>query len=235
MASYIKPAKTPDANATSFELLEKTAGGEYLPLADASEINFALEDMRLAEGDHTLVVVAKADGYLNSDYSNEVVYTVLPTTDYWVLEKLNNVTHDEMVLNSMLGSQYFVFDGENSIQQFTGKTINGIWFGLNKDASNLKVDVFLVDLSNQTIPTTNWQLKQTLTVSGTAGEKLVFDLDEFTVPSGYALGVRASLSSVSSTKADNITTSLDAHYYSNGTAETSTYIGMRAYDFRIKV
>lgn len=28
-----------------------------------------------AAGDHTLVVKAKADGYEDSDYSNEVVYT----------------------------------------------------------------------------------------------------------------------------------------------------------------
>ena len=233
MASFIKGEAV--ANATSYELLEKTAEGEYLPLADANEINFALEDMRLAEGDHTLVVVAKADGYETSDYSNEVVYSVGPTEDYWVLAKLNNITHDDIELTSMLGSQYFVLDGENSVQQFIGKTINGIWFGLNKDTTNMKVEVFLVDLSNQTVPTTNWQLKQTLTVSGTAGDKLEFDLDEFTVPNGYTIGVHASLSSVSSTKADNITTSLDAHYYNNGTAETSTAIAMRAYDFRVKV
>lgn len=233
MATFVKGDAVP--NATSYELLEKTTEGEYLPLADAEEINFALEDMRLAEGDHTLVVVAKADGYLNSDYSNEVVYSVLPATDYWVMEKLNNVSHEDFVLSSMLGTQYFVLDGDNSIQQFTGKTINGLWFGLNKDTSNMKVGVYLVDLSNQTVPETNWQLQQEVTVSGVAGDKLEFDLDEFTVPSGYAIGVRASLSSVSSLKADNISVTLDAHYYNNGTATSSTAFTMRSYDFRVKV
>ncbi len=76
MAIYVKGDAV--ANATSYELLEKTAEGAYTSLAEKNEINFALEDLNLAEGDHTLVVKAKADGYETSDASNEVVYTVEP-------------------------------------------------------------------------------------------------------------------------------------------------------------
>lgn len=58
---------------------EDEVGGEatYNTLATANEINFNLSEQSLAAGSHTLVVKAKGDGvnYLDSDYSNEVVYT----------------------------------------------------------------------------------------------------------------------------------------------------------------
>ena len=73
MASYIKG--NPVANATSYELFEKT-GNTYTSLKTASEINFNLDELSLSGGSHTLVVKAKADGYEDSDYSNEVVYKV---------------------------------------------------------------------------------------------------------------------------------------------------------------
>lgn len=74
MATYVKGDAV--ANATSYELLEKTAGGAYNHLADGNEINFELDALGLASGNHTLVVKAKADGYLDSDYSNELSYSV---------------------------------------------------------------------------------------------------------------------------------------------------------------
>lgn len=74
MSTYVKGDAV--ANATSYELLEKTAEGAYTSLAEASEINFELDALSLEAGDHTLVVKAKADGYEDSDASNEVVYTV---------------------------------------------------------------------------------------------------------------------------------------------------------------
>lgn len=74
MATFVKGNAVD--NATSYELLEKTAGGEYSHLADGSEINFELDALGLASGNHTLVVKAKADGYLDSDYSNELSYSV---------------------------------------------------------------------------------------------------------------------------------------------------------------
>lgn len=73
MAVYVKGG--PIANATTYELFEKTADG-YVSLATASEINFEVSALGLAGGLHTLVVKAKADGYADSEYSNEVTYSV---------------------------------------------------------------------------------------------------------------------------------------------------------------
>ena len=73
MATYIKGDKV--ANATSYELFEKN-GSAYTALATVNEINFKLDSLGLAAGNHALVIKAKADGYEDSDYSNEVIYTV---------------------------------------------------------------------------------------------------------------------------------------------------------------
>lgn len=78
MASYIKGDAV--ANATSYELAEKLSSGEYTKLAENSEINFNVSDLGLSVGDHTLVVKAKATGYEDSDYSNEVKYTQTQAT-----------------------------------------------------------------------------------------------------------------------------------------------------------
>lgn len=74
MATYVKGDAV--ENATSYELLEKSADGSYSSLATAEEINFEVSALGLAAGDHTLVVRAKATGYANSPYSNEVIFTV---------------------------------------------------------------------------------------------------------------------------------------------------------------
>ena len=52
-------------------------GGEttYETRAIDSSINFEVSALGLPAGDHTFVVKAKANGYEDSDYSNEVVYT----------------------------------------------------------------------------------------------------------------------------------------------------------------
>lgn len=73
MATYVKGDAV--ANATSYELYEKV-GTAYNLKATASEINFNLDNLNFEEGDHILVVKAKAEGYEDSDYSNEVTYTV---------------------------------------------------------------------------------------------------------------------------------------------------------------
>lgn len=73
MATFIKGEAV--ANATSYELLEKT-DGNYKSITEASAINFEVSAMGFEPGDHTLVVKAKATGYEDSDASNEVVYTV---------------------------------------------------------------------------------------------------------------------------------------------------------------
>ena len=74
MATFIKGNSV--ENATSYELNEKNGDGTYSALETKNEINFEVSALGLATGDHTLVVKAKADGYDDSDYSNEVVYSV---------------------------------------------------------------------------------------------------------------------------------------------------------------
>lgn len=73
MATFVKGNAV--TNAKSYELLEKV-NGDYNSLAEANEINFEVSALDLAAGDHTFVVKAKADGYEDSDFSNEVVYNV---------------------------------------------------------------------------------------------------------------------------------------------------------------
>ena len=76
MSTYVKGSAV--ANATRYDLLEKVGENQYnLLVGDAAEINFEVSALGLSEGDHVLVVVAQADGYADSDYSNEVVYTAL--------------------------------------------------------------------------------------------------------------------------------------------------------------
>lgn len=71
MAKYIKGDAVP--NATSYELFRKNAG-DYISLSEAESINFNLDELNLGSGNHILVVKAKAAGYLDSDYSNEIEY-----------------------------------------------------------------------------------------------------------------------------------------------------------------
>lgn len=59
-------------NATSYELYEKS-GTSYTLKSTSTEIRFDLTSLNLSAGSHTFVVKAKADGYQDSDYSNEVI------------------------------------------------------------------------------------------------------------------------------------------------------------------
>ena len=49
----------------------------YTFVATNDELNFDTDTLDLAEGNHTFVVKAKASGYLDSDYSNEVTVSVV--------------------------------------------------------------------------------------------------------------------------------------------------------------
>lgn len=75
MAKYIKGEAV--ANATAYTLHNKNNNYEHL--AEQTEnvtegINFNLDELALPAGVVTLVVKAKADGYEDSDYSNEITY-----------------------------------------------------------------------------------------------------------------------------------------------------------------
>lgn len=60
-------------NATDYALYEKS-GTAYTLKATANEISFDLTTLGLSAGSHIFAVKATADGYTDSDYSNEVTY-----------------------------------------------------------------------------------------------------------------------------------------------------------------
>ena len=62
-------------NAKQYELLEKVSG-EYILLATSETPDFDLSAMELAAGDHVMALRARGSGYMDSGYSNEVVYSV---------------------------------------------------------------------------------------------------------------------------------------------------------------
>lgn len=152
----------------------------------------------------------------------------------WILAGQSGVAHDDLVLSSMLGTQYFVFD--DSASYFTGKTIDKVWFAVQPSKEDkFNVEVFLVNLSN-TLPTA-WELKETIAVpANSGGQKLTNTLTTpITVPAGYTIGVRASLASISSVDKTSINNkSLACHYYNNISATSSTAIGLMSYDFHIQ-
>ena len=76
MATYIKG--TPVENATAYELYQKI-GDSYTKIAEQAGLEFNLDELISEPGDYTLFVKAKADGYEDSDYSNEIFYKVSTT------------------------------------------------------------------------------------------------------------------------------------------------------------
>lgn len=81
MAVFIKGNAV--TNATSYTLYEKASDGTYSEVETKSEIDFEVSALTLDPGDHTFVVKAKATGYEDSDYSNELVYTVAEAEAEW--------------------------------------------------------------------------------------------------------------------------------------------------------
>ena len=113
MATYVKGNAV--ANATSYELAEKASDGTYQTLATAEEINFELDGLGLAVGNHTLAVKAKADGYQDSDYSNEVVYTV--EQDGWV-DITDQFVFTEGAMISANDGKYSTYSGWVATQEY---------------------------------------------------------------------------------------------------------------------
>lgn len=233
MATFIKGDAV--ANATSYELLEKTAEGEYLPLAENAEINFALEDLRLAGGNHTLVVTAKADGFETSDYSNEVVYSV-PMGAYWIGEKLSGGTIGTGTPTSMLNTQYFYIDDAAYIAELSGKTIEAIAFGTGSKEVTGNIILALVDRNN-TLPTA-WEEKATIAVTNTADTLntiMTVELETpFTIPEGYTLGYRTSKGNILGGGEIISGYKRDDKYYSNNTATEATSIKLGSFDCKVK-
>ncbi len=230
MATFVKGDAV--ANASGYELLEKTTEGEYLPLADASEINFVLDDLRLAAGDHTLVVVAKADGYEDSDPSNEVVYSI-PEAEYWITEKLGGGTIGSGSATSMLNTQYFYIDDEAYVAELSGKTIKSIAFCTGNKAASGNIILSLVDLSN-TLPSA-WETKATIAFDNTEVNTIAtVDLETpFTVPAGYTLGYRSSVGNIFGGGSVVSGYQRDEKYYNNASATSASSITLGSFDCKV--
>lgn len=230
MATYVKG--DPVANATSYELFEKNTEGAYLPLAEAEEINFVLEDLRLAAGDHTLVVKAHADGYESSDYSNEVVYSISEGA-YWIAEKLSGGTIGSGAATSMLNTQWFYIDDAAYVAELSGKTVESIAFcTANKTASG-NIILSLVDLSN-TLPTA-WEDKITIPFSNDEISTIVtLDLETpFTVPAGYTIGYRSSTGNIFGGGSVVSGYNRSEKYYNNASATSSSSITLGSVDCKV--
>lgn len=76
-------------NATTYELFKKV-NSAYTSLKTEGVLNFDLDALDLDPDTYILVVKAKADGYEDSDYSNEVVYYTgdidYPTETTWYVQ-----------------------------------------------------------------------------------------------------------------------------------------------------
>lgn len=119
MPTYIKGEKV--ANATSYELHEKV-GGSYNKLAEKNEINFEVSALGLAAGDHALVVKAKADGYEDSDYSNEVVYFEPYGEEGWY------TGYEVLAATAKSTASYggFAYSNDEMLSKLRNKPINAI-------------------------------------------------------------------------------------------------------------
>lgn len=73
MATYIKG--TAVENATSYELYKKV-GEDYTHIATSATLDFNLSELVSEPGEYIFYVKAKAVGYDDSEYSNEIFYKV---------------------------------------------------------------------------------------------------------------------------------------------------------------
>ena len=74
-ANYVVFSTDASKKTLSVTMIQSSGEITYNSLATDAEINFDVSALGLAAGNHTFVVKAKADGYTDSDYSNEVTYT----------------------------------------------------------------------------------------------------------------------------------------------------------------
>lgn len=117
MATYVRGNAV--ENATSYELLEKV-GSSYNSLAVGDEINFEVSALGLAVGDHTLVVKAKADGYIDSDYSNEVIFAGAGEVWYTSAALLPNTPPAVVSMSGPCATYY----KEETHNKYRNKTVN---------------------------------------------------------------------------------------------------------------
>ena len=168
-------------------------------------------------------------------YSDTCTLKVVDDKGYYIIEQNGGVPHSSWQTSSFLGTQYFVYDGENSIKELQGKTITHIFGGKrnNYTGTTTVLSIYLVDLNNQ-LPT-NWSLHQTITIDISDIVTWEIDIDDLFIPEGYTIGFRSTSSSiVTFNKESTNSNCLDAHYYDNINDSTPTSISLKALDFRIE-
>lgn len=180
------------------------------------------------------VTVKTEDG----NFTDTCSVTISPAQNYYVLEALNSQTHSEWTFSSLLGAQYFAFDGTNSIAQLQGKTISKLACGTNNSFSGtaFTVNLFDIDLSSgSTPPPSEWTAIDSHTFSGvTSEQKLEWTGLNITVQPNHTIGINST--SGAATFKDNGGSNLiglETHYYDNAAATTSTAITINSYDFYV--
>ena len=157
------------------------------------------------------------------------------SNEYYILEQESGKQHSEWIQNSFLGTQYFVYDGENSLKKLQERTITHIFGGKKTNYSGQTTDlsIYLVDLNNP-LPT-EWKLHQKITIDYNNITIWEIDIDDLFIPNGYTIGFRSSTSSIATFKKNSFNSDvLDAHYYDNINDNTPTSISLKALDFRIE-
>ena len=222
-SQMILEATITPSNATNQNLIWESSNEEIL-IVESGLVK------ALREGSATVTVTTE-DG----NYKATCSFNVTAMADYYVLEKANSTTHENWEIASLLGAQYFIYDGENSLKYLQEKTITSVFVGISKtfSGSSMTFSLYLIDLNNP-LPT-SWTLHQTITRSVTNGETFEIDIDDLTIPKGYTVGFNATSSSVGTFSNDSVgSIALDAHYYNTVSAITSTKISLRAVDFKVK-
>ena len=163
------------------------------------------------------------------------IVKVLNINGHYILEQKGETSHSEWIHSSFLGTQYFVYDGENSLEKLQEKTITHIFGGKRTEytGQTTVLSVYLVDLNNP-LPT-EWKLHQTITIDINNITTWEIDIDDLFIPKGYTVGFRSTTPSISTFKKDPANNdALNAHYYDNISDNTSTSIVLKALDFRIE-
>lgn len=173
MATYIKGDNI--ANATSYELFKKN-GSEYASLATANEINFELDGLNLAVGNHTLVVKAKADGYEDSDYSNEVTYTVgnivYPTETTWYVQGAHTGLGSELATTNT--SNGWVYLDSTEQEAIRNKPINALQIATTSTSGTVHVAI----ADSKGVTSVHDLTKGTFTKTGTSKEVVTVLLEK---------------------------------------------------------
>ena len=167
--------------------------------------------------------------------SSTCIVKVLNINGHYILEQKGETSHSEWIHSSFLGTQYFVYDGENSLEKLQEKTITHIFGGkrTNYTGQTTVLSIYLVDLNNP-LPT-EWELHQTITIDINNITTWEIDIDDLFIPKGYTVGFRSTTPSISTFKKDQTNSdALDAHYYDNISDNTPTSIVLKALDFRIE-